>query len=128
MRRQGMQLNTAYKRAYELGGATAHTMGVGLRVGIRRMTEWQRRDNRYGQKWTNAEGEKLFMAGMLSKVRHIFEVVSSGIVLATYDRRYEADAFKEGFCLKKVRSVRNTVARLRVVRYVQVLGVHADAA
>ena len=125
---QRLMMNPAYKRAYELGRVRADMMGVGLTVEVRRMSEYQRRDKRGGHAWTNNDGDKVFLAALLSKARHVFEVVSAGIVLATFDRRYEAQAFKEGFCLKKVRAIRHTVSRLRAVRYVKVLGVRADAA
>ncbi|MDF1661445.1 MAG: hypothetical protein P1V97_06715 [Planctomycetota bacterium] len=125
---QRLLMNPAYKKAYELGCVRAGIMGVGLSVEVRRTSEYQRRDKRGGHAWTNNDGDMVFLAAMLSKARHVFEVVSSGIVLATFDRRYEAQAFKEGFCLKKVRAIRHTVARLQAVRYVKVLGVRADAA
>jgi hypothetical protein len=125
---QRMLVNPAYKRAYELGRVRGDVMGVGLRVEVRRVCEYQRRDARKGMTWTNNDGDQVFLAAMLSKTRHIFEVASCDIVLARYDRRYEADAFKEGFCFKKVRTVRQTVFRLRAIRYVRVLGFHADAA
>ena len=125
---QRLLMNPAYKRAYELGRVRGDMMGVGLTVEVRRTSEYQRRDKRGGHAWKNNDGDMVFLAALLSKARHVFEVVSAGIVLASFDRRYEAQAFKEGFCLKKVRAIRHTVARLRAVRYVKVLGVRADAA
>lgn len=111
-----MTKTPAYRAAYEWGRAMATMMGCGLRVGVRRSTEWHRRDGRKGAAWKAPSGEIYELIGSLTRARHIFEVVSSRVVIARFDRRYEADAFIEAFCRRKVRSVRGTVVLLRATR------------
>ena len=94
----------------------AHLMGPGLGLSVRRVTEWHRRDERHMTTWTSNEGESMVLVGALSRARHIFEVVSSRVVLARFERRYEAEAFTSAFRIREIRRVDRTVLLLRTIR------------
>lgn len=103
--------------AKNMGRSRAEKMGVGLTIEVRRSIEYQRRDKRGAFVWTDENGKKNVLAAVLKNARFIFEVVSAGIVLAAFDRRYEADAYLAGFTERRVKSIRGNVETLLSTRW-----------
>ena len=115
-------------QAFEFGRQLAVSQGPGLNVEVRRITEWQRRDMRGATEWKSEEGDLIQIAAMLARARHVFEVAAAGIVLASFRRRCDADAFYEGFMMRRVRRIDETVRILRRLRHFRPKLIMATAA
>lgn len=92
------------------------------------MTEWQRRDMRGATEWKSEEGDLIQIAAMLARARHVFEVAAAGIVLVSFRRRCDADAFVEGFMMRRVRRIDETVRLLQRLRHFRPKLIMATAA